>query len=161
MINSWGQDWGDGGFFWLPYAIYRNRHFSAHAYILIDGRERGRRKGPPPPTPPPCGQGEPRPNLRPGKLECKLRSAARGKRHTGVRSPQHRSGDRTGRGGCEPDSSRPISRADTSDAWLMFEEIPFKLQPGVSAVRDEDNPVEFRFPRNDLRRSVLHGALGG
>ena len=36
--------------------------------------------------------------------------------------------------------------ADSSDHWVTWEEIPFELRPGFSAVRDADNPLSFRFP---------------
>ncbi len=144
VINSWGTGWGDRGYFWLPYSIYSDSRFNAYAYLLVDGPndDRGR---PPPPTPPPCGRGDYRPNLvatswttqyyeRPGGTGTwtyEVQNTGSAPAPAGVDVNLILSRDR---------------RADASDYWVTYEEIPFTLRPGWSAVRDESNPLSFRFP---------------
>ena len=102
-------------------------------------------EGPDPPTPSPCGQGEARPNLVPiswsasynsqpggtGTWQYRVSNTGRATAATGVNVNLILSTDQV---------------ADSSDHWVTWEEIPFELGPGISAVRDADNPLSFRVP---------------
>ena len=144
VINSWGTGWGDRGYFWLPYSIYTDTRFNAYAYLLVDGPndDRGR---PPPPTPPPCGRGDNRPNLVASSWSTEYYERPGG---TGTWTYEvQNTGSATAPAGVDVNLilSRD-RRADVSDYWVTYEEIPFTLRPGWSAVRDGDNPLSFRFP---------------
>ena len=144
VINSWGTGWGDRGYFWLPYSVYSNSRFNAYAYLLVDGPNDDRGQ-PPPPTPPPCGRGDNRPNL-----VAKTWAASYNARPGGTGSWTYEvqnTGSGTAPAGVDVNLILSRDRnADLSDYWVTWEEIPFTLPPGWSAVRDEDNPRSFRFP---------------
>ena len=144
VINSWGTGWGDRGYFWLPYSIYFDSRFDAFAYLLVDGPNDDDGQ-PLPPTPPPCGRGDNRPNLVAKSWTAEY-SARPGGSGTWTYEVQN-TGSATAPAGVDVNLilSRD-RRADASDYWVTYEEIPFALRPGWSAVRDEDNPLSFRFP---------------
>ena len=144
VINSWGTGWGDRGYFWLPYSIYGDSRFNAYAYLLVDGPNDGGGQ-PPPPTPPPCGRGDYRPNLVAKSWTTEYYERPGG---TGTWTYEvQNTGSATAPAGVDVNLilSRD-RRADASDYWVTYEEIPFALRPGYSAVRDDDNPLSFRFP---------------
>ena len=145
VVNSWGQRWGDGGFFWLPYSIFSDSRLNAYAYVLVDRENDDDGEGPEPPTPPPCGQGDARPNLVPVSWSARYNSQPGG---TGTW--QYRvsnTGQATAATGVDVNLILSTDRtADASDHWVTWEEIPFAIRPGYSAVRDADNPLRFRFP---------------
>ena len=146
VINSWGTGWGDGGFFWIPYSIYTDPRFEAYAYLLTDGPndDQGR---PPPPTPPPCGRGDDRANLVVKSWEARYFDQP-GPGGTGRFTYEVQNiGSTSAPAGVDVNLIlSPDRRADASDYWVTYEEIPFVLEPGVSAYRDNDNPLDFRFP---------------
>ena len=145
VINSWGQDWGDEGFFWLPYSTFSDSRLNAYAYVLVDGENDDDGEAPDPPTPPPCGQGDARPNLVPVSWTARYNSQLGG---TGTWQYRVSNiGQATAATGVDVNLILSADQvADSSDHWVTWEEIPFELRPGFSAVRDADNPLSFRFP---------------
>ncbi len=145
VINSWGTGWGDGGYFWLPYSVYAGGRLAAYAYLLADGPNDKDDDDPPPPSPPGCSGGDDRPNLVPKSWSAEYDERPGG---TGTWSYEvQNTGSAPAPAGV--DINLILSkdrRADTSDHWVTYEEIPFVLRPGWSAVRDDDNPLSFRFP---------------
>ena len=112
-------------------------------YGLVDGANEYITR-PDPPRPPRCGQGEARPNLVPNSWSARYNAQPGG---TGAL--QYRvsnTGRATAPAGVNVNLILSTDRiADSSDHWVTWEEIPFELRPGFSAVRDADNPLSFRF----------------
>lgn len=140
VINSWGTGWGDGGYFWLPYEHLGRVVFEA--YVLQDSQN-GRE---PPPTVPDRPALEDLPNLQVANWSAEYNA-----RPGGAGSWQWtviNTGTATAPSGA--DVNLMLSRdelLDSSDWWVQYEEIPFDLEPGGSAVRDETNPRPFTFPQ--------------
>ena len=156
VINSWGTGWGDRGYFWLPYSTYSDSRFDVYAYLLVDGPNDDDGQ-PPPPTPPPCGRGDNRPNLV-AKSWTTRHSERPGGSGTWTYEVQN-TGSATAPAGVDVNLILSTDRrADASDYWVAFEEIPFDLRPGWSAVRDEDNPLSFRFPET-IPAGTYHMAM--
>ena len=149
VINSWSQNWGDQGYFWMPYsAVNETVHLPdgdttvlKYAYVLEDQEN----TVPIPPDPvdptPPSEQ----PNLEvidwtatydpmprgSGSLQWTVTNAGTATAPSGVHVSLVLSRDQ---------------RFTASDTYVVYEEIPFELEPGDGAFRDEDNAVPFEFP---------------
>ena len=140
VINSWSTDWGDGGYFWLPYEHLRR--VVIEAYVLQDS-ENGRA---PPPNVPDRPALEDLPNLQVANWSAQYdpRPGGNGSWQWTVVN----TGTATAPRGA--DVNLILSRdqfLDSSDWWVRYEEIPFDLAPGGLAVRDETNPRLFTFPQ--------------
>ena len=51
VLNSWGQDWGDRGFLWIPYDTFRDWRLGWHAFTVEDLPNTGVRRPAPAPEP--------------------------------------------------------------------------------------------------------------
>jgi hypothetical protein len=153
IINSWSINWGDEGYFWLPYA-FGAQGIIQQAYVLEDA-ENAVTPGPSVPTEPePTGE---LPNLQPitwssdydprprgsGTLQWRVANTGNGIAHAGA------------------DVNLMLSTnmdISTSDIYVVYEEIAFDLNPGEAAYRDETNTISFYFP-DELLEGIYYMAL--
>ena len=139
VINSWGTRWGDGGFFYLPYRNFS--HVVSVSYVLqdaVNGEE------PPPEVPLRPVEGN-LPNLEVQKwyAEYDPRPGGSGSWQWTVVN----TGTAVAPRGA--DVNLILSQdeeLDSTDWWVVWEEIPFDLAPGERAARGERNAREFIFP---------------
>ncbi|MBK1649729.1 C1 family peptidase [Rhabdochromatium marinum] len=138
VINSWGARFGDNGYFWLPYNVFPDVVREAYS---VDDAENTFNPDPVDPRPQP----DELPNLqvkswsanytaRPsgsGTLEWRVTNAGTQDSPVGVRVALMLSKNAT---------------FSTSDTLVIYEEIPFAIEVGHSAFRDEDNSIQFAFP---------------
>ncbi len=139
VINSWGTDWGDNGYFWLTYDLARQGVIQ-QAYGVEDA-ENSVTPQPVDPTPPPASL----PNL-----QIMSWSADYDNRPGGAGQLQWRVGN-TGTASAPAGAYVNLLLSDnptiaSSDVFVVYEQIPFTLEPGGSAYRDADNAISFRFP---------------
>lgn len=150
IINSWGTDWGDQGFFYLPYSMISK--VVREAYVLEDAENTGA------PTPPPA----PTPATGLPNLQITSWSASYDPRPGGLGTLKWRvtnAGQATAPANAK--LSFMLSTNETfssSDTLVMYERIPFQLTSGHAAYRDEANAIQFRFPQN-LASGTYHMAL--
>lgn len=139
VINSWGTQFGDGGYFWLPYDSLR-RGIIREAYSVLDAENTTNPEPVDPrPTPPSL------PNLqitswnadydnRPGgdgTLEWRMENVGTTTAPSGSYVALMLSSNAT------------ISSTDTI---VIYDQIPFDLEAGHVAYRDSNNSISFRFP---------------
>lgn len=139
VINSWGTQWGDKGYFWLTYDFAR-QGIIVEAYGVEDS-ENATNPQPVDPSPPPPSL----PNLQvtsweadydakpggSGKLQWRVKNVGTALASSGAYVVFVLSGNST------------ITSADTV---VVYDEIPFEILPGEGAYRDSDNTISFRFP---------------
>ena len=143
VINSWGRDaFGDNGYFWLPYDFVID--VVREAYVLIDGKNgagipAGPWTRPPNPDLPNLqvqqwnASYDPRPGGL-GVLEYSVINTGTGVAPTGVTVALMLSTD-------------PAFRFGSQDVLVVEEKIPFPIEPGRGAIRDETNAIRF-FPEH-------------
>ena len=139
VINSWGTDWGDNGYFWLTYDLARQGVIQ-QAYSAEDA-ENSFNPQPVDPTPPPVNL----PNL-----QIMNWNATYDNRPGGAGQLQWRV---TNTGIAPAPAGAYVSlmlstspTINSGDIFVVYEQIPFVLEPGGSAFRDADNAISFRFP---------------
>ena len=161
VLNSWGQGWGDRGFFYLPYNVLRDAKMrNVQAFMLQDGPNRIDDH----PRPQPrrsCDQPtNTQPNLVIDRWQARY-DPEQGGHGTWEWSVVNR-GNGTASAGVDMNLLLSSDRTiDSSDHWVIYEEIPFAMEPGGGAYRDGDNARNFTFPQTIPPRAVLHGSLGG
>lgn len=141
IINSWGIQWGDGGFFWLPYTIASQ--VMTQAFVLTDLPNDDHDTD----VPVVPIQDDDLPNLEVLSWSATYdpQPGGSGKWYYEVVN----SGSNTAGPGADVNLIlSKDSRIDTSDWFIVYEEIPFELEPGESAYRDETVPRSFQFPSN-------------
>lgn len=153
IINSWGQGFGDNGYFWLPYDK-ANQTVSVggqstpvlkYAYVLEDKQNTVQPDPDPvPPTPAPTGAL--------ANLQVIDWSATYDPSPRGQGSLQWRAGNTgTGIAPAGIDVSLLLSKDRTftaADTYVVFEETPDTLAPGENFFRDANNAIDFNFPDN-------------
>ena len=161
IINSWSQNWGDNGYFWLPYTA-ANQNVTTpngqttvveYAYVLQDMQNTI--------IPPPDPVNPPKPAELPN-LQVTDWTATYDGTPGGSGSLQYsvtNTGTATAPAGAYVALLLSRSgRFTASDIFVVYEQIPFELEPGASAFRDENNPIEFNFP-DDLAPGDYHMAV--
>ena len=154
VINSWSSNWGDGGYFWLPYS-FASQGIMSEAYVLEDA-ENGTNPDPEDPTEP-VDDDSTLPNLTINSWDATYDPRPRG---TGeLTYSVANTGAAVAPAGA--DVSLMLSKnmlISTNDFYIIYENIPFDLQPGESVYRDISNAISFRFP-DQLEAGVYYMAL--
>jgi C1A family cysteine protease len=149
IINSWSQNWGAGGYFWMPYTV-ANQVLSTpygfltalqEAYVLQDMEN----TMPPPPDP----VDPPRPAELPDLQVTDWKANFDG-RPGGSGSLQYtvtNTGVATAPAGAFVALILSHDPTFTSTSTLVvYERIPFEMPPGTTAFRDQNNSIAFNFP---------------
>ncbi|GAB4267026.1 MAG: hypothetical protein Kow0065_17700 [Methylomicrobium sp.] len=139
VINSWGIGWGDNGFFWMPYNKVSETIMVS--YVLTD-RPNGNIPVPDVPVVP---VREDLPNLQVASWSANYTPQSGG---TGeLLYEVINSGSASAPSGADVNLMLSSDdRIDSSDWYVVYEEIPVDLQPGGSTVRNANNPLQFTFP---------------
>lgn len=139
VINSWGTDWGDGGYFWLPYNAFST--VVQQAYVLTDAPNSG--DTPEPPVQPPVDGSLP--NLVVENWSATYNASAGGSGELQWRVTN--TGTSTAPAGADVNLilSRD-ERIDPTDVLVVYEELNADLVAGESLYRDESNALPFSFP---------------
>tara|TARA_B110000238_G_scaffold139109_1_gene150013 strand:- start:820 stop:3033 length:2214 start_codon:yes stop_codon:yes gene_type:complete len=152
VINSWGISWGDEGYFWLPYDAAQN--VIAESWVLEDAENGVQAEIGDQTEPDPVGR---LPNLQiqdwvvdydpvpggAGTLEFTVINTGPGIAHSGADVNLMLSTDRT---------------ISSNDIYIVYEDIPFDLETGATAFRDETNSLGFSLP-NSLQAGIYYMAL--
>jgi hypothetical protein len=140
IINSWGQNWGNQGFFWIPYTFAPT--VVSQSYVLEDA-ENGTTPPPGPiTTDPPTGD---LPNLQVQSWYATYDPVPRGEgllEYSIINS---------GTGVALNGANVCLMLSDnnnilTLDTYVICEDIQYDLPPGWRVYRDESNAIPFRFP---------------
>ncbi len=138
VINSWGTNWGDNGYFWFPYSF--TGQALKYAYVLEDKENIVNPN--PPSTPPPSN------NLP--NLAIQSWSADYDPVPGGAGSLQWRVIN-SGTGNAAPGAYVNLmlstnDRISSNDIYVVYEKIQGDTLPGESWFRDSTNAIAFNFP---------------
>lgn len=141
VINSWGLDFGDKGYFWLPYSEIHN---VSQAYVLIDGNNDGSVDETPIPLAPTRTELA---NLQIDSWSIEYYGQAGG--DGTLQFDVTNSGNTTVPEGVNIGLFLSKDESiNSSDIYVAFEEVPFEIEAGTSVYRDDTNELSFNFPDN-------------
>lgn len=161
IINSWSQNWGDGGYFWLPYTAATQTVTAADgtlsvlpaAAVIEDLAD---------PVPAPPDPVDPPPPAQLPDLQVTDWTANFDGMPGGSGSLQYtvtNTGTATAAAGAYV--ALLLSRDATftaTNTLVVYEPIPFDMAPGTTAYRDQNNAIAFSFPP-DLAPGQYYMAL--
>ncbi|MEA3543614.1 MAG: CARDB domain-containing protein, partial [Thermodesulfobacteriota bacterium] len=155
VINSWGVNFGDNGYFWMPYSFAPQ--VLMVAYVLEDADNSG--VPDPVPTEPthPVVDDSLLPNLtvQSWSINYDPRPRGIGTLHYSVVN----SGQGIATQGAEVNLMLSRDRnINANDYFVVYEPIPFDLSSGATAYRDVTNAVSFQFP-DQLQPGIYYMAL--
>lgn len=142
VINSWGTNWGDSGFFWMPYSFFPEVTFQM--WVLDDGPNDNVNPTPDPVPPPPSGK---LPDLQIQDWNANLDFSIGGSGEL----------EYTVVNGGEADAPTGATIAfllskdiqiTPSDTYVVYESLPFDLKPGETGYRSISggNGIPFEIP---------------
>jgi len=152
VINSWSSDWGNNGYFWIPYDIVPDIMFQS--FILVDAKNGGMiNEDPTEPVP----DANTLPNLSVTTWHINYDPKPRG---IGTLTYNViNSGSAMAKAGADINLMlSKDSQIGNSDYYVIYESIPFDLNPGDSVYRDENNSIQFQFP-DRLEPGIYYMAL--
>jgi hypothetical protein len=151
IINSWSQNWGDGGFFWLPYSAASQTVTAADgtypvlpAAVVLEDLPDPIPPSPDPVHPPPPAQ---LPDLQVTDWTANFDGMPGGS--GALQYTVTNTGTATAPAGAYVALILSHDPTFTSNsALVVYERIPFEMPPGTTAYRDQNNPIAFNFPQN-------------
>ncbi len=156
IINSWSQNWGDSGFFWMPYSFASSGVLS-EAYVLDDAENADNVIPVQPEPTEPTPDYNTLPNLTVIDWSAQYDPRPRG---TGelIYTVQN-----TGTGAAPAGADINFMLSDnpdftTNDYYVVYETIPFDLSTGEIVYRDAGNAISFQFP-DQLTSGTYYMAL--
>ena len=153
VINSWGTAWGDNGYFWMPYSFAQV--VTTEAYVLEDGENGSVSENED--TTEPEHDNSTLPNLTIASWNASYDPRPRG---TGTLTYEViNNGQALAVSGAN--INLMLSRntqITSSDDYVVYEEVPYDLQPGASVYRDSTNALSFNFP-DPLEEGIYYIAV--
>jgi len=170
VINSYGQNWGDGGYFWLPYSFATSTPSGQSQPILLaafvvkdaDNTNTTSTTNPTTTTPEPSTVTEPTPTGNLPNLEVQNWTFSYEGKPGGAGSLQFNvanTGTATATAGATIALVLSTDSTITSnDSLVIYEQIPFDLAPGEFVYRDESSAISFNLP-SQLSSGTYYAAL--
>jgi len=157
IINSYGQNFGDNGYFWLPYD-FAGDGILTQAYILED------KENTPDTVPAPVTPTVTKPVLEqmPNLVVSSWNIPSYDPRPRGAGTLMYtvaNNGAGTAPAGADVNlilSTNP--EISTNDYYVIYETISFALEPGETAYRDQQNALNFQLP-DQLQPGIYYIAL--
>ena len=155
IINSWSPNWGDNGYFWMPYDFALGQGIMGEAYVVYDA-DNGDVPNPPQPPAPPTPTTD-LPNLQPMDWNLNYDPTPGGA--GSLTWEVANTGTAVAKAGAYVNLMFSTDKAiSPNDIYVVYEQIPMDLNPGESAVRDASLPLNFRIPDN-IPSGVYYAAL--
>ncbi|MEZ5673375.1 MAG: C1 family peptidase [Thiotrichaceae bacterium] len=156
ILNSWSRQWGDNGYFWLPYDFAR--HPTPWGPLLdtaiyLEDTDNNITVTP---TPQPTPQNN-LPNLQVESWSARYNASPNGGGE--LQYSVKNTGSATAIAGADVNLMLSTdTQISSNDTYIVYEEIPFELAPGETAYRDGSNVIAFNFP-SDLDSGTYYMAV--